>query len=318
MTSQLHVIIGSGPLGQWTARSLREQGHRVRMVNRSGASPFAPADVEIVRGDATDATTVAQLSAGATTIYQCAQPAYHRWSQEFPALQAAIVAGAAASGAKLVVAENLYIYGDPQDKPLREDTPYAAHTRKGRVRQQMTETLFAAHQAGQIRAASARGSDFFGPYDMISAELVYRDALAAKTINMVGRLDQPHTFTYVADFGRTLATLGTNDAALGRAWHVPSASPVTQRDYLDAIGAVIGKPLQARTAGALLLRALGLFNPSAGEMVEMLYEFERPFVMDSSDFSRTFGIVHTPLDVAIRETIAWNQAQLALPGAAHA
>jgi hypothetical protein len=50
---------------------------------------------------------------------------------------------------------------------------------------------------------------------------------------------------------------------------------------------------------------LGLFNPALREMIEMLYEFEEPFVVDHSDFTRTFGGHATPLGESVRETVRW-------------
>jgi nucleoside-diphosphate-sugar epimerase len=316
-TTELHVIIGTGPLGLWTARTLLTLGRRVRLVNRSGQAPAAPAAVEVVRGDARDLASVTALTRGATAVYQCAQPAYHRWVQEFPALQAAILGAARANGARLIVAENLYMYGDPQGRPLTEATPYAAHTRKGRVRQLMTETLFAADQAGEIQAASARGANFFGPDDSLSTGMVFRPVLAGKPATLLGRLDQPHTYTYVADFGRTLALLGTSTTGLGRAWHVPSAPPVTQTELIDLVSAAAERPVRTRVAGKFLLSALGLFNPLIAESVEMLYEHTHPFVMDSSAFSRTFGVQPTPLAEAVHATVDWCRAAVLQGVAAH-
>lgn len=304
-TQELHLIIGTGPLGQWTARALLEQGRRVRMLNRRGVSPEAPEGVEVVKGDLSTPEQAVALLREASVVYQCAQPPYHRWAAEFPALQAAILAGAKAAGARLVVAENLYMYGDPRGRTLRETTPYNAHTRKGRVRQAMTEALFAAHARGELAVATARGSDFFGPFDRSSGEQFFMPALTGKPLNALGRLDQPHSFTYVADFGRALATLGMDKRGVGKAWHVPSAPPVTQAELFALIETAVARPVKARPAGRLLLGLLGLFNPTIAELPEMLYEFERPFVMDSSAFSATFGWQATPLAEAVAATVAW-------------
>lgn len=275
----------------------------------NGRAPFAPEGAEVRAGDAYDRQSTAALVSGAAAVYQCAQPAYHQWDGNFPRMQASILAAAASAGAKLIAAENLYMYGDPQGRPLSEASPYRAHTRKGRVRQAMTEALFEAHRRGEVRAASARGSDFFGPHDAISAQLIFRPALQGKTLNLIGRLDVPHSFTYVADFGRTLAALGTREEALGRAWHVPSPAPLTQAELVALIGEELGRTLRARGSGALMLRALGLFNPAVAETVEMLYEWQRPFTMDSSACAQTFGIEPTPLREALRESLAWSRGE---------
>jgi 2-polyprenyl-6-methoxyphenol hydroxylase-like FAD-dependent oxidoreductase len=51
----LHVIVGAGPVGTATARALVDQGHRVRMIARSGSGPR---DLPIER-IAADASAVA-------------------------------------------------------------------------------------------------------------------------------------------------------------------------------------------------------------------------------------------------------------------
>ncbi len=306
--SNLHVIAGSGPLGQWTARALLGMGRQVRMINRSGTAADAPAGVEVVRGDLSDGAQARELLRGAAAVYQCAQPAYHRWITEFPPLQDAVLAGARAAGARLVLAENLYMYGDPQGAVLTETTPYRAHTRKGRLRRTLTERAFAAQQRGELEVTAARGSDFFGPYDLLCAEQHYQPALAGSTVNVLGRIDRPHTLTYVADFGRALAVLGTDARAVGRAWHVPSAAALTLAQYFALIEQAIGRTVTLRPAGRAILTLLGLFNPNIRELPEMLYQFERPFVMDSSAFSTTFGVQPTPLSESVAATAAWAAA----------
>ncbi|HEX9068538.1 MAG TPA: NAD-dependent epimerase/dehydratase family protein [Ktedonobacterales bacterium] len=309
--TELHVIFGTGPLGKWTARELVRRGKHVRMVNRSGTADGLPGGVELVRADAYDAHQATALAAGATAVYQCAQPPYHEWVAKFPQLQASILAGAATAGAKLIVAENLYVYGRPEHGPLTETSPLHAHTRKGKVRLAMTETLAAAWREGKVRGAIARGSDFFGPDDTVSQGLIYTPALRGKSVSILGRLDQPHTLTYAPDFGKTLATLGTRDEALGQVWHVPSNPPVTQGQYLDLVRDAVGKPVKVLRANPPLLWLAGLRNPDARELIEMLYEFDQPFVMDSEKTQRTFGLAPTPLPEAVQATVAWARAQLA-------
>ena len=308
-TQELHVIFGTGVLGKNAARELVRLGKRVRVINRSGQASDLPPTVEVVKADAYDVTQTRNLTAGATAVYQCAQPAYHEWVTKFPPLQAAILEGAAANGAALMVADNLYMYGAPQGKPLTESTPYAATTRKGNVRAQMAVAVMDAHAKGRVRATIARASDFFGPEDSAVSPLIFGAALQGKPIDFMGRADQPHTWSYAPDFGRALALLGTRPEALGEIWHIPSNAPLTQAQFAQMIGEELGQPVKTRTAGRLLLTLLGLFNPTLREMPEMLYEWQQPFIMDDSKFRRTFGTEPTPMRQAIRESIAWFRSQ---------
>lgn len=307
-TRELHVIFGTGPIGKATARELVRLGQRVRLVNRSGRATDLPAEVEIVQGDAYDPAFTTEVTRGAAAVYQCAQPEYHQWTTKFLPLQEAILEGAAANGARLVVMENLYMYGDTDGQPIRESMPYRAHTRKGKIRAQMAEALLAAHRAGKVRVAIGRASDFIGPDYAVMGEQVFYPALEGKAANALGGMDLPHSFTYIPDVGRALAILGTRDEALGRAWHIPSPEPLTQRDLLQRIYAAAGQPFKARAANRWMVWLLGRFVTPLRETYEMMYEWEKPFILDSSDFERTFGLKATAWETIIGETVAWFRA----------
>lgn len=302
---ELHVIFGTGPLGRHTATALLGMGHRVRLINRSGRMDSIPPGAELTAANALDPDSTGPLLAGAATVYQCAQPPYHRWAAEFPALQQAVLDAAAKAGARLVVAENLYMYGAPAGNPLKETTPYSPCSRKGQVRTEMTKRLFAAHTAGKVQATSIRGSDFFGPWEPVNGAMVFKAALAGKTVNLLGSLNQPHSFSYVVDFGRALAIAGTDVRTLGRAWHLPSGPAITQNQLVDLLSKALDRPVKAMAAGRLMLGMLGLFNPGAREVLEMLYEFTAPFIIDASDMETTFGFTATPMEKRISETLAW-------------
>lgn len=308
-SQEFHVIFGTGPLGQAVMRELLKRGKRVRMVNRSGKAAV-PAEVEVIASDAYNATSNRAITQGAAVVYQCAQPAYNEWSTKFMSLQDAIVEGAATNGAKLIVAENLYMYGDTNGQPIREESPYAAHTRKGQARAKMSEALLSAYKAGKVRVAMARGSDFFGPVvlDSLIGDRVIYPAIAGKAASLAGNIDLPHTLTYINDFGKAIVILGERDEALGQAWHVPNAETLSQRQFTNLIFEELGLPPKMSGMGKLMMRMGGLFIMGARETVEMMYEFEKPFVVDSSKFVKAFGNIATPHKDAIRETVAWFKA----------
>jgi nucleoside-diphosphate-sugar epimerase len=128
---------------------------------------------------------------------------------------------------------------------------------------------------------------------------------------VAGDPDQPHTYTYVPDVGRGLVVLGEREEALGQAWHLPSPDTVTTREFVGTIFEEVGRPPRVQAAPKLLLRAIGLFNPGIRETIEMLYEFEEPFVVDHSKFERAFGQRATPLEEAIGETVRWYRGKRA-------
>lgn len=302
--SELHVIFGTGPLGKWTARELVNQGKRVRMINRSGKADRLPEGVDVVAADAYDQRNNIKITQGAVAVYQCAQPEYHEWVEKFPALQAAILEAAAENGARLVVGDNLYMYGHFHGI-LREDSPIAPNTRKGKTRAEMAQAVMDAHAAGRVAAAIGRASDFFGPDDHSLTGYAILPAVQGKKANLLGRTDLPHSFTYIADFGKLLATLGIRDEAPGETWFAPTNPPVTQAEFIQMVAEALGRPVKTMVGGPLMMRFLGLFNKEMAETVEMMFEWTSPYVIDSSKAQKVFNLSPTPMKQAVRETVEW-------------
>jgi nucleoside-diphosphate-sugar epimerase len=305
---ELHVVYGTGPVGMSVMDALVRRGpRRVRMVNRSGRARV-PHGVEVVGGDATDEAFAREASEGASVVYFALNPPYDKWPELFPPMQAGVLEGAASAGAKLLAMENLYMCGLTGGRPLTEDLP---HTPKGRVRARMSEELMEAYTSGRVRVAIGRAADFFGPRVLVSAagEQVFGRAVQGKSVQVAGDPDQPHTYTYVPDIDKGLVILGEREEALGRVWHLPSPETVTTREFVGAIFEEIGRPARVQAAPKILLRAIGLFNPRIRETIEMLYEFEEPFVVDHSKFERAFGDHATPLEKAIGDTVRWYRGK---------
>ena len=308
-----HVIVGAGTIGSALALHLAAEGRSVRIVTRSGSGPRHDA-VERVAADAADTERLAGLARGAVALYNCANPPYHRWATDWPPLSAALLAAAERSGAVLVTTANLYGYG-PVDGPMTEDTPLAsAEGTKGAVRNRMWRDALAAHESGRLRMAEARASDFYGPGLRTTSHLgeyVVPRLLAGKRgLIMQGDLDAPHSFTHVDDVVRTLATLAGDERAWGRAWHVPTAPPVTLREMATRIAAIAGVP----DRGLLVLpraavRLGGVAVPFLRELAEVRHQFARPFVLDSTAAQRTFALSPVPLDEGLAQTVAWWREQ---------
>lgn len=299
-----HVIVGAGPVGSATASLLAERGERVRVVTRRGTGP-RHANIELVAADAGDAAALRRLAAGAVALYNCANPPYHRWPTDWPPIASALLSAAESSGAVLVTANNVYGYG-PVDVPMTEDLPFDPPTVKGRVRAQMWHDALAAHTAGRIRATEARASDYLGPgaASMFTLMVLPR-VLAGKRAKVPADLDAPHSWSYPGDVARTLVALAGDERAWGRPWHVPTDRPVSIRDLATRAAILAGAPTPKLSRMPMaLLRLGGLFNPTARELPELAYEFDRPFILDSTRTTATFGIEPTPLDEVLRSTVA--------------
>ena len=213
-THARHVIFGTGAIALATLDALGRRGETVRLVNRSGSAPV-PDDVEVVGGDAADPQSTTAVTRGARVVYQALNPPYSRWLQEFPALQAGVLAAAQAAGARLVSMDNVYLYGRPAGQPLTETRTHAA-------------------------------------------------------------------------------------------WHLPNDSDTrTTRQLVDAVHRQADQPrTRLRRVHPRLLRVAALTNPTVRELLEMQYQFDEPFIVDSSRIAAHLGVRATPLGQAVADTLA--------------
>ena len=311
----LHVLVGKGPIGSTVARLLVEQGHAVRVISRSGGAPegWAGSDtVEHVRADAADSAVLGDLVRGASVVYNAANPAYDRWSTDWPPLAASLLAAAESSGATLVTMGNLYPYG-PVSVPMTEDLPDAATDTKGRLRAGMWADALALHRARRIRTVEARASDFYGPGVASTghlAERVVPALLAGRPAQLVRSPDTRHTFSYVPDVAAALVRLGQEERAWGRTWHVPSAPALTRREAVQALADAAGVAApKVRSVPWGVIGALGLVQPPTRELHAMRYQWQSDYVMDSSAYEREFGVRATPFAEGAAATVAWWRAR---------
>jgi nucleoside-diphosphate-sugar epimerase len=292
-----HLVVGAGQVGSHLARKLAEQGHEVVQVSRSGRGPYG------VAADVADRGRLVELAKGADVIYNCVNPAYHRWMTDWPPMAESFLAAAREHDAVLVMLGNLYVYG-PVQGPMTEDLPLKPSSAKAAVRVKMWQDAL----AGGVRTVEVRGSDYFGPgttdQSHFSEERFLKPLRERKTIRPIWPLDVPHTFTYLPDVADALAIAGSDSRAWGRAWHVPSPEPTTFREMGRGMADVLGLPEPRMAAMPWpVVRLAGLFNPMVGEMKHVRYQFTNPFVMDSTAFTSTFGMRATPMDEALRRTL---------------
>ncbi|MFJ9605939.1 NAD-dependent epimerase/dehydratase family protein [Kitasatospora sp. NPDC101176] len=305
----VHVVVGYGPAGAATARLLAEQGNTVRVVTRSGGrgAPAVPG-VEHVALDAAEPAALARAAGGAVAIHGCAAPPLAQWAQRWPALVDSLCAAAESSGAVLVLLGNLYGYG-PVSGPMTEDLPLAATGPKGRARAAGWERARALHEAGRIRAVEVRASDFFGPGVTDGGHLASRvvpGLLKGRSIGVLGDPDAPHSWTYLPDVARAMAEIAGEERAWGRAWHVPTAPALPVRTMVERLAAQAGTgPVAVRRFSPALLGVAGLFSPLLRELREVRYQFDRPFVLDTSAYEAAFTVRATPLEEQVAATVHW-------------
>jgi nucleoside-diphosphate-sugar epimerase len=294
----MQVIVGSGPIGSQVAGLLVERGEQVRMVTRSGSGPEHPL-IERIAADASDARRLTEITAGATALYNCANPKYTEWAKRWFPMNDAMIAAAKAAGAVYAITGNLYVYGPQPGGHMTETSPLAAVGRKGKIRIKMWRDAL----AGGVRTVDVRGSDYIGAGAASIFSAVLLPAIKKGSAAWApADVDQPHSFTYTGDMARALVTLAADERAYGQAWHVPTMPAISIRELADRYCALAGVPrVKLRPLPRFGMRTAGLFVPMARELAEMDYQFYGPFHLDSSLTERTFGLAPTELEVGLRE-----------------
>jgi len=293
---ELHLVLGAGQIGSLVAEQLHGQGHRVRVARRTSGGD---ARFENVSLDVRDADAVARAAEGATVVYNCTNPLYHQWHELLLPMAKGSAEGAAKAGARLVVLDNLYMYGD--NSRMHEAQPASPVSKKGELRKQAGEWLLARSQP----IAIGRAADFFGPRTPFAmfGERVLQRAIAGRAVEVFGDLDQPHSYAYTVDVARALVALGSRETR--GVWMLPVNRVETTRQLLDRYSRALGVPVRTRRIPKWVLRGAGVFDKQLGEAVEMIYQWEHPYVVDDSKFRAGFGFGATPWDEAIRTTTDW-------------
>jgi nucleoside-diphosphate-sugar epimerase len=316
MENGLQVVLGAGGgIGGAVVDELVRRKLPVRAVTREPQA--VPEGVQNIVADLGSTESARAAVDGATVVYHAAAPPYHRWLEDFPPLNASIVAATSAAAARLVFADNLYMYG-PGAGVMSEDTPTRATDRKGRLRISLAENLMVAHAAGELDVVIGRATDYFGPGGVNSSlgTTLFGAAIKGATVRWLGSIDVAHSVVYLPDLARALVTLGLSSGASGRVWHLPPTGSPTGGEFVARISDAVGSPLKVAGTPPWLLRAIGIFRPVVREVADISYQWTSPFVTSDAAFQDAFGPFEpTPLPQAVAETVAWFEQHASARGA---
>jgi nucleoside-diphosphate-sugar epimerase len=302
MTIHTHVVLGgNGAAGRETVRALLRRGEAVTSVGRrrptvdgalaETADLLSPTDASRVMAE----KTVAYFTVGLPYSARV-------WARQWPVILRNVIDAAIQHGTHLVYLDNVYGYGEV-DAPMTERTPLSPSSKKGRVRAEAIRALEHAHDERGLQFTVGRSADFYGPGATTSAinGFVIDPVAAGRRCTWLLDARQPHSLTYTPDIGEALAILGTDPAAQGLSWHLPTAPALTGEEYVE-LAAGTGKQAKVMSLGTLRFGAL--FNSAARETLELAYQYTKPYVFDSGRFESTFHVAPTGSGDGIRATLA--------------
>jgi nucleoside-diphosphate-sugar epimerase len=148
--------------------------------------------------------------------------------------------------------------------------------------------------ARRARRARSRGSDYLEANSIFAVALA-KPLLAGKKAWSPVPVDVRHSWTSITDVAALLTTAAADERAWGRAWLVPSEPPLTIRELATRFTAVAG--VAAPKLGVIP-------TPVVKELRTTEYQFDRPFVLDATASTETFGLKPRALDDSLRAAVA--------------
>ena len=305
-----HVVIGAaGALGSAIVAFLASKGKSVRAVVRDldRARRILPPSADIAIGDGSHAESVRLVCRNATVIYHCVNVPFEDWDSVMPGVTDNILAGARESKARLVFPGNVYGYGPLRATPATEDHPLMANSKKGQLRNDVERKLIDANLMADVKVVIPRFPEFYGPnVKNWLMTPVFQAALDGRTASWPGKLDVPHDLIYIDDAAAACCILGSSEPCYGQVWHVPGAGPVTGKQFIGMAFEAAGTKARMKAITRGSLRVKGVFGSEAREMIELIYGFEQPMVLDGSKFAGAFpSFRYTTHEHAIRQTGNW-------------
>lgn len=302
----MQVILGAGGvIGNGLAAELKNYTGKVRLAARNPEK--VNPDDEVVKTDLIRSSDVDRAVKGSDVAYLAAGLQYKTsvWQQQWPLIMRNTIDACKKHGTKLVFFDNVYLYGQV-DGAMTESTPVNPASKKGEVRALLNRMLMDEIQSGALTALIARAADFYGPgaTNTFVHPMVFEKLRHGKKASWLCNDSVPHSMIYTPDAVRGTALLGNTDDALGRVWHLPTRdNPPTGREFIEMVAKNYGTSPSWQVLKPWMLKMVGVFNPLVRESIELLYQNEYPYIVDSSDFESRFFRA-TSYDEGIRTTAA--------------
>jgi nucleoside-diphosphate-sugar epimerase len=310
----MNVILGyAGGIGYAAAKALLNRGEQVTGIVRNidkakRYSEYTPG-IELVRGDASSPDDLNKiLGKGAKTLFYCVNVPYPDWEKKVRQLLKVSIDACIKNNVKLIFPGNVYIYGHAQYNPVDEKHPYAAHTKKGKIRIEMEEMLKEASEKQGLVYTIVRFPDFYGPFVINGfSEKIYQNALAGKKLMWVGGRNVSTEYIFIEDAGEAIVIAALSDKGNNKIFNVPGYSETTSQKYLEEISKQGGKGSGITFLNSsLVFNIMGIFSKLIYELKEMLYLKRTKLILDGSLFKNTFGTLPSrPYEQGIAETMAW-------------
>jgi len=311
----MQTILGSGGIiGIELAKSLKKFTNVIRLVSRNPKK--VNTTDELMSADLLNAADVQKAVQGSSIVYVTVGFPYSAkvWSESWPKFISSVIKACKEHNCKLVFFDNIYMYDSNHLNGMTEETHINPPSKKGKIREQIARMIMDEVEEGNITALIARCADYYGPgieRNGMIREMIFKKFAAGEKANWLCFVNYKHSVTYTPDAGKATALLGNTEDAYNQVWHLPtSANPFTGKEWIEAIAEEMGVKPKYQVATKFIVRIMGIFIPVMREMPEMLYQYNRDYVFDSSKFEERFNFKPTPYLEGIKEIIKADYEQV--------
>lgn len=313
------VVLGFGAVGRAVTHALLARGNTVCVAQRKRPDELPP-KAAFKTCDVLDAQSVRAAIEGASQVVLAVGFAYDSklWREVWPKTITNVVEAGAATGARIVFLDNLYMLG-PQNEPRREDMPLSSQGAKAAILSEVTRIWTGAAAAGRVRMAALRATDFYGPGVPVShiGASAFGAMAQGKPALLLAPPDMPHDFAYVPDIARAVITLlDAPDDAFGQVWNMPCAPTTTPRAILQQGAKALDMKLKIRAVPRSLWPLLGAFSTFMREVADVGFTWDRPYEVDGTKFTKRFSFKVTPYEEGARATALWFAGRAKVSAAA--
>jgi nucleoside-diphosphate-sugar epimerase len=302
----MQVILGSGgAIGNDLAKELKNYVDQIRLASRNPKR--INDDDELFPCDLTIANNVDEAVKGCKVAYLTVGLPYKikTWQNQWPVIMKNTIAACKKHRTKLVFFDNIYMYHPDKLNPMTEETEILPISKKGKVRAEIANLVLQEIKTGKLEALVARAADFYGPgiANSVFNEVVFKNLKYGKKANWFCSLNHLHNFTFTPDAAKATALLGNTENAYSQIWHLPTATPIKGKEWIEKVACELGVEPKTQVASKSIVQFMGIFNNIMREFVEMLYQWDRDYNFDSSKFETVFKIKPTPVNEAIKQII---------------
>jgi nucleoside-diphosphate-sugar epimerase len=260
-----HVLVtgGGGFIGSNLVRALLDEGHDVRVLDNfstGNRANLAGLDIEVVEGELRSYERVHNAVRGVEVVFHLGALGSVPRSVQDPLTSSAVniegtlnvLLAARDEGIRRVVfSSSSSVYGPRRELPVTEDMPPDPISPYGVAKLAAERYCVSFSRVYEsFETVVVRYFNVFGPrqspFSQYAAVIpLFVTAIAAgEPILVYGDGEQRRDFTYVSNVVDGTIRAAEAAGASGRIFNVAASAPATVNDVAEAIGAVLGKPVE--------------------------------------------------------------------------